>query len=175
MDAAIAELEQTRREHARQVAEAGGVEQALGSRIDTTVSEALVLGLLLQGIKTFFSVFGHGSTEIGEVLRIYQDAGLLRVCGVRSEIEASHAATALRWVTGERRRSSPRSGRARYRRWPLRLPRAQMVWGFGTCWATRRPKTRGRICSRFPARSRMLFCGSSEPWGGRIRCTRRWL
>jgi 3D-(3,5/4)-trihydroxycyclohexane-1,2-dione acylhydrolase (decyclizing) len=102
MDAAIAELEQTRREHARQVSAAGGVEQALGPRIDTTVSEALVLGLLLQGVRTFFCVFGHGSTEIGEVLRIYQDAGLLRVCGVRSEIEASHAATALRWVTGEK-------------------------------------------------------------------------
>ena len=69
MDAAIAELEQTRREHARQVSAAGGVEQALGPRIDTTVSEALVLGLLLQGVRTFFCVFGHGSTEIGEVLR----------------------------------------------------------------------------------------------------------
>ena len=68
MDAAIAELEQTRREHARQVSAAGGVEQALGPRIDATVSEALVLGLLLQGVRTFFCVFGHGSTEIGEVL-----------------------------------------------------------------------------------------------------------
>ena len=40
--------------------------------------------------------------ELGEVLRIYQDAGLVRVCGVRSEIEASHAAAALRWVRGEK-------------------------------------------------------------------------
>ena len=29
-------------------------------------------------------------------------SGLLRACGVRSEIEASHAAAALRWVTGEK-------------------------------------------------------------------------
>jgi 3D-(3,5/4)-trihydroxycyclohexane-1,2-dione acylhydrolase (decyclizing) len=61
-----------------------------------------VIGLLRQGVKTFLSVLGHGSTEIGEVLRIYQQAGLLRVCGLRSEIEASHAAAALRWITGEK-------------------------------------------------------------------------
>jgi 3D-(3,5/4)-trihydroxycyclohexane-1,2-dione acylhydrolase (decyclizing) len=36
------------------------------------------------------------------VLRVYQQAGLLRVYNVRSEIEASHAAMALRWVTGEK-------------------------------------------------------------------------
>jgi 3D-(3,5/4)-trihydroxycyclohexane-1,2-dione acylhydrolase (decyclizing) len=70
--------------------------------LDLTLSEALVLGLLKQGVKIYFTVFGHGSTEIGEVLRIYQEAGLLRVCGLRSEIEASHAAVALRWVTGEK-------------------------------------------------------------------------
>lgn len=71
-------------------------------RVTLTLSEALVLGLIDQGVKTFFAVFGHGSTEVGEVLRIYQDAGVVRVFGVRSEIEASHAATALRWVTGEK-------------------------------------------------------------------------
>ena len=53
-------------------------------------------------MRVFISVLGHGSTEIGEVLRIYQEAGLVRVAGVRSEIEASHAAAALRWVTGEK-------------------------------------------------------------------------
>ncbi len=58
--------------------------------------------MLRQGVKTYFTVFGHGSTEVGEVLRIYQEAGLLKVYGLRSEIEASHAAAALRWVTGEK-------------------------------------------------------------------------
>jgi 3D-(3,5/4)-trihydroxycyclohexane-1,2-dione acylhydrolase (decyclizing) len=67
-----------------------------------TLSEALVLGLIDQGVRTFYAVFGHGSTEVGEVLRIYQEAGVVRVFGVRSEIEASHAAAALRWVTGEK-------------------------------------------------------------------------
>ncbi len=75
---------------------------ALPNRLDLTLSEALVLGLLRQGVKTFFTVFGHGTTEVGEVLRIYQEAGLVKVYGVRSEVEASHAATALRWVTGEK-------------------------------------------------------------------------
>ena len=74
----------------------------LPKRLGLTLSEAIVLGLLQQGVKVFFAVFGHGSTEVGEVLRIYQRAGLVKVLGVRNEIEASHAATALRWVTGEK-------------------------------------------------------------------------
>lgn len=69
-------------------------------KADLTLSEALVLGLLKQGVTVFYTVFGHGSTEVGEVLRIYHEAGLVRVYGLRSEIEASHAASALRWITG---------------------------------------------------------------------------
>lgn len=91
------ELTRQRREHA-----AAYKTGNLPRRLDLTLSEALVLGLLRQGVKTCFTVFGHGSTEIGEVLRVYQEAGLVRVLGVRSEIEASHAASALRWVTGEK-------------------------------------------------------------------------
>ena len=86
-----------RQEHA--AALSGGV---LPSRLDLTLSEALVLGLYRQGVRKYFSVLGHGSTEVGEVLRIYQETGLVKVYGVRNEIEASHAATALRWVTGEK-------------------------------------------------------------------------
>lgn len=71
-------------------------------KADLTLSEALVLGLLKQGVSVFYTVFGHGSTEVGEVLRIYHEAGLARVYGLRSEIEASHAASALRWITGEK-------------------------------------------------------------------------
>lgn len=75
---------------------------ALPAYIDTTVSEVLILGLLLQDVKKFIVVLGHGSTEIGEVLRIYQEAGLCRVFAVRSEVEASHAAAALNWIRGEK-------------------------------------------------------------------------
>lgn len=89
------------------IAAEGGIEQALSShalprRVDLTLSEAVVLGLLRQGVRLFLSVLGHGSTELGEVLRVYEKACLLRTCGVRNEIEAAHAATALRWVTGEK-------------------------------------------------------------------------
>ena len=91
------ELTRQRRQHA--AAFAGN---CLPDCLDLTLSEALVLGLLRQEVRTYFTVFGHGSTEVGEVLRVYQEAGLLKVYGLRSEIEASHAATALGWVTGEK-------------------------------------------------------------------------
>jgi 3D-(3,5/4)-trihydroxycyclohexane-1,2-dione acylhydrolase (decyclizing) len=91
------ELTRQRAQHA-----AAFARNTLPDRLDLTLSEALVLGLLRQAVRTFFTVFGHGSTEVGEVLRVYQEAGLVKVCGLRSEIEASHAATALRWVTGEK-------------------------------------------------------------------------
>jgi 3D-(3,5/4)-trihydroxycyclohexane-1,2-dione acylhydrolase (decyclizing) len=102
-----AELARTMLARAQSIAAAGGLDEALSDgalsrRIDTNLSEAIVLGLLRQGVRTFICVIGHGSTGIAEVLRIYQEAGLVRALGVRSEIEASHAAAALRWVTGEK-------------------------------------------------------------------------
>ncbi len=92
---------------AKVIAEAGGFEKALGSgllpaRADMTLSEAIVLGLLRQGVSRYVGIFGHGSTEIGEVLRVYEDAGLVKSYNVRNEVEAAHAAAALRWVTGEK-------------------------------------------------------------------------
>jgi 3D-(3,5/4)-trihydroxycyclohexane-1,2-dione acylhydrolase (decyclizing) len=101
------ELARVRLNRARAIAQAGGIGEArasgaLSQFVDLTVSEALIMGLVLQGVTSFMTVFGHGTTEVGEVLRIYHEAGLVRVFGVRSEIEASHAATALRWLTGEK-------------------------------------------------------------------------
>ncbi len=92
---------------AKAIAEAGGIEQALetgelSAKADVTLSEAIVLGLLRQGVRKFLCVFGHGSTEVGEVLRVYESQGLVQAYGVRSELEATHAATALRWATGEK-------------------------------------------------------------------------
>jgi len=92
---------------ARQIAAAGDIDAAVASgalprRADLTLSEAIVLGLLRQDVRIFLCVLGHGSTEVGEVLRIYEQAGLVRCCGVRNEIEAAHAAMALRWVSGEK-------------------------------------------------------------------------
>ena len=92
---------------AEAIAAAGGLEKAMGSgalqrRVDLTLSEIVVLGLLRQGVRRFFGTFGHGSTDIGEVLRVYEAAGLLRTLAVRHETEAVHAAAALRWTTGEK-------------------------------------------------------------------------
>ncbi len=87
---------------ARAVADAGGVTEAvdagtLAQYQDLSLSEALILGLLVQGVKKYIGVFGHGSTDLGEALRVYEQAGVVRVFNVRNEVEASHAATALRW------------------------------------------------------------------------------
>jgi 3D-(3,5/4)-trihydroxycyclohexane-1,2-dione acylhydrolase (decyclizing) len=100
-------MRKAREERAQTIAAAGGIENArvrgdLGQRIDTTLSEAIVLGLLRQGVTRFLCILGHGSTEIGEVLRIYEKVGLVRTYNVRHETAASHAAAALRWVTGEK-------------------------------------------------------------------------
>jgi 3D-(3,5/4)-trihydroxycyclohexane-1,2-dione acylhydrolase (decyclizing) len=100
-------LRETRHAHAQAIASHGGIMEAIASGslpqfLDTTLSELIVMGLLRQDVRTYFAVFGHGSTELGEVLRIYQEAGLVKVLAVRSEIEASHAATALNWVSGEK-------------------------------------------------------------------------
>jgi 3D-(3,5/4)-trihydroxycyclohexane-1,2-dione acylhydrolase (decyclizing) len=66
-----------------------------------SVSEALVLGLVNQGVRQFVGVFGHGTTDIAEVLRVYEEAGVVRVWNVRHETAAAHAVTALKMRTGE--------------------------------------------------------------------------
>lgn len=94
------------RARARAIREAGGLDQALtkGSvpkLIETTLSEALVLGLLKQGVRKYFAIFGHGSTDLGDVLRVYEEEGATRTINCRNEVEMAHAATALRWQYGE--------------------------------------------------------------------------
>jgi 3D-(3,5/4)-trihydroxycyclohexane-1,2-dione acylhydrolase (decyclizing) len=59
-----------------------------------------VLGLLLQDVRDFFVILGHGSTDLGEALRVYEQAGALRTRAFRNEVEMVHAATALRWLHG---------------------------------------------------------------------------
>ena len=89
------------------IATAGGINPAMNSgslprRASMTLSEALILGLMHQGVRKFIGIFGHGSTDIAEVLRVYEDARLVKTYAVRHEVEAVHAATALRWVSGEK-------------------------------------------------------------------------
>src|SRR4030095_4413462 len=93
------------RSRARAVAKAGSVEAALANGLpkltECTLSEALVLGLLKQGVRKYFAIFGHGSTDLGNVLRIYEEEGATRTINCRNEVEMAHAATALRWQYGE--------------------------------------------------------------------------
>ena len=67
---------------------------------DISLSEAVVLGLVNQGVRHFIGIFGHGTTDVGEVLRIYEQEGVIRTANVRNEIEASHAASMLKWKYG---------------------------------------------------------------------------
>ena len=60
-----------------------------------------MLGLLKQGVRKYFAIFGHGSTDLGDVLRIYEEEGVTRTFNCRNEVEMAHAATALRWQYGE--------------------------------------------------------------------------
>ena len=93
------------RERARAISKAGGVEQALEKGLpklaEMTLSEAVVLGLLKQGVRKYFAIFGHGSTDLGNILRIYEEEGATRTINCRNEVEMAHAATALRWQYGE--------------------------------------------------------------------------
>jgi len=94
------------RARARAIAKADGIEAALANGsvaklIDITLSEALVLGLMKQGVRKYFAIFGHGSTDLGNVLRVYEEEGVTRTVNCRNEVEMAHAATALRWQYGE--------------------------------------------------------------------------
>jgi len=81
----------------RKAVETGALEQFQS----VSLSEAVVLGLVNQGVRTFIGIFGHGSTDVGEVLRIYEAEGAVRTVQVRSEVEAAHIASALKWKYGE--------------------------------------------------------------------------
>ncbi len=94
------------RARARAIHAAGSLARAIESDalpklVEATLSEALVLGLLKQGVRKYFAIFGHGSTDLGDVLRIYEEEGVTRTFNCRNEVEMAHAATALRWQYGE--------------------------------------------------------------------------
>ena len=73
----------------------------LPAQLDLSLSEALVLGLLKQGVSKYLAIFGHGSTDLGEVLRNYTQAGVTQVYNFRNEVEMAHAGTALAWAWKE--------------------------------------------------------------------------
>ncbi|MGI9480774.1 MAG: thiamine pyrophosphate-dependent enzyme [Hyphomicrobiales bacterium] len=94
------------RKRAAAIAKAGAIDEALSSGalaeiVDVSLSEALVLGLLRQNVSKYLAIFGHGSTDLGEVLRVYDEEGVTRTFNFRNEVEMTHAATALSWQYGE--------------------------------------------------------------------------
>jgi 3D-(3,5/4)-trihydroxycyclohexane-1,2-dione acylhydrolase (decyclizing) len=74
---------------------------ALAPEVDVSTAEALILGLLRQGVTKYLGIFGHGNTALGEVLRVYQEERVVRTFQCRNEVAMAHAATALRWHYGE--------------------------------------------------------------------------
>ncbi len=91
---------------ARLIAEAGSLSRALENGTleqfqEVSLSEALVLGLLNQGVRKYIGVFGHGSTDLGHILSHYEKAGLVRMYNVRHETAAAHCASMLKWHYGE--------------------------------------------------------------------------
>ncbi len=88
------------------IRQAGSLDEALANGslprfAKVSLSEALILGLIKQRVTVFFAVFGHGSTDIADVLRVYGDAGVTKTINCRNEVEMAHAATAMRWTYGE--------------------------------------------------------------------------
>ena len=88
------------------IAAAGGLAEALRSGglpplVTVSLAEALILGLLKQGVRKYLAVFGHGNTALGEVLRHYEAAGVVRTFQFRNEVAMAHAATQLGWQYGE--------------------------------------------------------------------------
>jgi 3D-(3,5/4)-trihydroxycyclohexane-1,2-dione acylhydrolase (decyclizing) len=91
---------------ARFIARTGGLQALIateggGPTVTLPLVEALVLGLMRQGVSKYLAIFGHGSTALADVLRVYEAAGLVRCWQFRNEVEMAHAATALSWVYGE--------------------------------------------------------------------------
>jgi len=90
---------------AKAIIKAGGIEQFIATHdvqnLSVCLSEALVMGLLRQGVSKYLAIFGHGSTHLGEILRIYTEAGVTKVFNFRNEVEMAHAGTALSWVYQE--------------------------------------------------------------------------
>jgi len=91
---------------AETVARRGSLSQALsggklGQFQDITVSEAVILGLLNQGVRKFIGILGHGNTDFANILSIYETRGLVKFFNVRHETEAAHCASMLKWQYGE--------------------------------------------------------------------------
>ena len=92
-------------DRAQAIAEAGGLAPALAAgKLDrlqkVSLSEALVLGLLRQGVSKYFAIFGHGSTDLAEVLRVYEQHGVTRTINCRNSPSISPPPTSSSTASG---------------------------------------------------------------------------
>ncbi len=77
------------------IASAGSIEAAreaglLPKLVELSLSEAVVLALLKQGTRKYLAIFGHGSTDLAEILRIYEEEGVTRTFNFRNEVALLH-------------------------------------------------------------------------------------
>ena len=96
----------TAADRARWLRAAGGLKAAIDAGLmreasTLTMVEALLLGLMRQGVTKYLAIFGHGSTALADVIMAYEAEGLVRCWQFRNEIEMAHAGTALSWIYGE--------------------------------------------------------------------------
>jgi 3D-(3,5/4)-trihydroxycyclohexane-1,2-dione acylhydrolase (decyclizing) len=101
----LEQVEQAIRARAAKISASGNVDVLAtpenGGVLELTLSEALIVALLKQDVTQFYAIFGHGSTDLGEVLRMYHEENVLSVINCRNEVEMAHAATAYAWVHGK--------------------------------------------------------------------------
>ena len=121
---------------------------------DISVSEAVVLGLYNQGVTKYVGIFGHGTTDLAEVLRVYGRFGLAKTTNVRHETAASHAVTALKLQTGETAAVVTSIGPGAMHAFAGSLCAASNGAGVYHIYVMRRHMTRDSICSRSPGMSR---------------------
>lgn len=93
-------------DRARWLRAAGGLKAAIDAGLlagpaRLSLVEALLLGLMRQGVTKYLAIFGHGSTALADVIMAYEAEGLVRCWQFRNEVEMAHAGTALSWVYGE--------------------------------------------------------------------------
>lgn len=95
-----------------------------------TAAQALVEGMVAEGVEIVFGLFGHGNVQLGHALHGARDR--LRFITVRNEQAGVHAAAAYAWMTGRPQAVTTSVGPgatnlvtgaacARINRWPVLL------------------------------------------------------
>jgi 3D-(3,5/4)-trihydroxycyclohexane-1,2-dione acylhydrolase (decyclizing) len=70
-------------------AEAAAASGLLSEVVELPLVEALLIGLMRQGVTKYLVLFGHGSTAVAEMLHIYESHGLVRCWQFRNEVDAA--------------------------------------------------------------------------------------